>query len=186
MEPSPTSKDLESQKPLSQLNTPHDSDTETTIKEPAAPTGYALPLWRKCLILFVVSWMTLAVTFSSTSLLPAIPEIGAEFHTSTEHLNVVNSGVLIAMGFSSFIWQPIVNLFGRRIAYNAAIIVLSGCSIGMALAIDLKMFIAMRVLSGFTGTFFMVAGQTIIADIFEPVSLCPLLNRVVTNELLLK
>ncbi|KAJ5214897.1 hypothetical protein N7468_010576 [Penicillium chermesinum] len=126
-------KDLESQRPLSQLSTPRDSDTEPADKEPKEsppPGGFALPLWRKSLILFVVSWMTLSVTFSSTSLLPAVPEIGAEFHTSDEHLNVVNSGVLIAMGFS---------------------------------------FIAMRILSGFCGTFFMVAGQTIIADIFEPV-----------------
>ncbi|KAJ6141599.1 hypothetical protein N7470_009989 [Penicillium chermesinum] len=165
-------KDLESQRPLSQLSTPRDSDTEPADKEPKEsppPGGFALPLWRKSLILFVVSWMTLSVTFSSTSLLPAVPEIGAEFHTSDEHLNVVNSGVLIAMGFSSFIWGPIVNLFGRRIAYNAAIVVLCGCSVGMALAINLKRFIAMRILSGFCGTFFMVAGQTIIADIFEPV-----------------
>lgn len=168
MEPKPSPKDLESQRPLSQLSTPHDSDAEIPSTKPAPP-GFALPLWRKSLILFVVSWMTLAVTFSSTSLLPAIPEIGEEFNTSSEHLNVINSGVLIAMGFSSFIWGPIANLFGRKIAYNGAIIMLCGCCLGTALAIDLKMFIAMRVLSGFTGTFFMVAGQTIIADIFEPV-----------------
>jgi len=113
--------------------------------------------------------MTLAVTFSSTSLLPATPEIATEFSTSTEILNVINAGVLIGMGFSSFIWGPITNVFGRRAAYNAAIVVLCGCSAGTAASINLHMFIAMRLLSGFTGTFFMVAGQTIISDIFEPV-----------------
>lgn len=61
------------------------------------------------MILFVVSWMTLTVTFSSTSLLSATPEIAAEFSTSTEALNVLNAGVLIAMGFSSFIWDPITD-----------------------------------------------------------------------------
>jgi predicted MFS family arabinose efflux permease len=163
--------DPESQKPESQLDSPHDSESDSEISsKPQPPTGYNLPLWRKCLILFVVSWMTLAVTFSSTSLLPATPEIASEFSTTTEILNIINAGVLIAMGFSSFIWGPITDLFGRRSAYNAAIMVLCACSAGTAVAINLHMFIAMRLLCGFTGTFFMVAGQTIIADIFEPVS----------------
>lgn len=153
-----------------QPSSPHDSDDESTTEKPRAQSGYALPTWRKCLILFVVSWMTLTVTFSSTSLLSATPEIATEFSTSTEALNVLNAGVLIAMGFSSFIWGPITDWAGRRNAYNAAIVVLCGCSVGMAAAIDLRMFIAMRLLSGFTGTFFMVSGQTIIADIFKPVS----------------
>ncbi|KAJ5102708.1 MFS transporter [Penicillium argentinense] len=168
--------DLESQNPFPQLHSPHDSDTDEEPKPtPLSSPGYALPFWRKCLILFVVSWMTLSVTFSSTSLLPATPEIAAEFATSTEILNVVNAGVLIAMGLSSFIWGPMANIVGRRMAYNMAIVVLCGCSVGMAAAINLHMFIAMRLLSGFTGTFFMVAGQTIIADIFEPHLTCGLL-----------
>ncbi|KAJ5653679.1 MFS transporter [Penicillium lividum] len=162
------STDLESQKPTPQINSPHDSDTEEAFK-PQPPTGYAIQFWRKCLILFVVSWMTLAVTFSSTSLLPAVPEIAEQFSTTSETLDVINAGVLIAMGFSSFIWGPITNLFGRRNAYNTAILFLCACSAGTAASINLHMFIAMRLLSGFTGTYFMVAGQTIIADIFEPV-----------------
>ncbi|KAJ5655837.1 Major facilitator superfamily domain general substrate transporter [Penicillium longicatenatum] len=161
-----TKTDLESQP--TQVNSPHDSDAEEPIK-PQPPTGYTIQFWRKCLILFIVSWMTLAVTFSSTSLLPAVPEIAEQFSTTSEILDVINAGVLIAMGFSSFIWGPITNVFGRRIAYNAAILVLCACSAGTAASINLHMFIAMRLLSGFTGTFFMVAGQTIIADIFEPV-----------------
>ncbi|KAJ5823010.1 hypothetical protein N7447_005350 [Penicillium robsamsonii] len=159
--------DLESQKP--QVDSPHDSESEDDLVLKLQPSNaYGIPTWRKCLILFVVSWMTLAVTFSSTSLLPAIPEIATEFSTTSEILNVTNAGVLIAMGFSSFIWGPITHLFGRRNAYNAAILVLCACSAGTAAAINLHMFIAMRILGGFTGTFFMVAGQTIIADIFEP------------------
>lgn len=138
-------------------------------KESASPKAYGLPIWRKCIIVFVTSWMVLAVNFSSTSLLPAIPEIAAEFSTTTEIINVTNAGVFIAMGLSTLIWGPISNLIGRRKAYNVAVFVLCGCSAGTAAAIDMPMFTAMRVLSGLTGTTFMVAGQTIIADIFEPV-----------------
>lgn len=51
--------------------------------------------------------MTLAATFSSTSLFPAAPEIAAEFGTSTEVVNISDAGILLAMGFASFIWGPV-------------------------------------------------------------------------------
>ncbi|KAF3019259.1 hypothetical protein E8E14_005224 [Neopestalotiopsis sp. 37M] len=132
-------------------------------------TGNDLPSWRKYLILFVVSWMTLCVTFSSTSLLVATPEIAADLYTTSEILNVTNSGVLIAMGLSSLIWSPLSDIIGRRLAYNIAIFFLFVPSIGTAVAPNMAVFTAMRMVSGFTGTYFMVAGQTVIADIFEPV-----------------
>ncbi|KAL2866440.1 putative MFS transporter [Aspergillus lucknowensis] len=141
---------------------------QKTPSTPASP-GYSLPLWRKAIILFVVSWMTLAVTFSSTSLLPATPEIASEFHTTPEILNITNAGVLLAMGFSSLIWGPLTVLLGRRVSYNTAVGVLAACSVGTGAAQNMAMFTAFRVMGGLTGTSFMVSGQTVLADIFEPV-----------------
>ncbi|KAF9887020.1 hypothetical protein FE257_010636 [Aspergillus nanangensis] len=140
-----------------------------------------MPTWRKCMILFVVSWMTLAVTFSSTSLLPATPEIAAEFGTSPETLNITNAGVLLAMGFSSLIWGPMNNLMGRRNAYNLAILILCACTACTAVSVNLRMFTAFRVLSGLTGTSFMVSGQTILADIFEPVVRGPCIGGIIVT-----
>ncbi|GKZ37535.1 hypothetical protein AbraIFM66950_009119 [Aspergillus brasiliensis] len=138
-------------------------------KKPTLTQGYDLPFWHKSIILFIVSWMTLAVTFNSTSLLPATPEIATRFNTTEEILNVINAGVLLAMGFSSLIWGPLTRLIGRRISYNIAVLVLCGCSAGTAAAINLQIFTAFRILGGLTGTSFMVMGQTILADIYEPV-----------------
>ncbi|KAL4917520.1 major facilitator superfamily domain-containing protein [Aspergillus aurantiobrunneus] len=129
--------------------------------------GFDLPSWRKAIILFVVSWMTLAVTFSSTSLLPATPEIATEFHTTSEILNITNAGVLLAMGFSTLLWGPLTVLLGRRVSYNIAVAVLVGCSVGTAGSKNMAMFTAFRLLGGFTGTSFMVSGQTVLADIFQ-------------------
>ncbi|KAI9373571.1 major facilitator superfamily domain-containing protein [Aspergillus egyptiacus] len=153
---------------------PHgpEDNTTTTItmrSKTSAQKGFSLPLWRKSIILFVVSWMTLAVTFSSTSLLPATPEIAVEFSTTAETLNVTNAGVLPAMGFSSLLWGPLTNLLGRRRAYIMAVAVLVGCSVGTACSGSMAVFTVLRILGGFTGTSFMVSGQTVIADIFEPV-----------------
>jgi MFS family permease len=154
------------------MTSPNPSPSSTAALDPEKNTQHThpvLPLWRKCIILFVVSWMTFVVTFSSTSLLPATPEIAAELRTTPEILNVTNAGVLLAMGFSSLIWGPVTALLGRRIAYNIAIAALCGCSVGTAVAGGSTVFTAFRVLGGLTGTSFMVQGQTILADIFEPV-----------------
>ncbi|THY60171.1 MFS general substrate transporter [Aureobasidium pullulans] len=143
------------------------STTAPPIAKETFKKGTDLPSWHKYVILFTVSFMCLAATFSSTCLYPATPEIAAEFGTTAEHINVTNAGVLLAMGSSSLLWAPIARTLGRRTAYNAAIAVLFLCSIGTALSINMAMFTAMRVLAGFQGTYNMVAGQTIIADIFD-------------------
>jgi MFS family permease len=140
----------------------------------ATPTE--LPLWRKYVVLFIVSWMTLVITFSSTSLLVATPEIADDLSTTPETLNVTNAGVLIAMSLAVLIWPPLSDVFGRRKIYNIAIFFMTACTVGAALAPNLAVFTTMRVLSGLTGCYFMVAGQTLIADIFEPVRLCSAFN----------
>lgn len=127
-----------------------------------------LPVWKKHMVVFVVSWMALMATFSITSLLTAIPEIAAELSTTVEILNVTNAATLIAMGISSLIWSPLSEVFGRRLIYNVAISVMVVSSIGVALAPNMAVFTALRLVCGFTGTFFMVSGQIIITDIFEP------------------
>ncbi|KAL4964654.1 putative MFS transporter [Aspergillus stella-maris] len=168
--PSPSSSGTSTPQPqeaIDDCNTPQEKVTKIQTATSYHP-GFSLPKWRKSIILFVVSWMTLAVTFSSTSLLPATPEIAVEFNTTSETLNITNAGVLLAMGFSSLLWGPLTILLGRRISYNIAVAVLVGCSIGTAASKSMGMFTAFRILGGWTGTSFMVSGQTVLADIFEP------------------
>lgn len=76
-------------------------------------------IWRKRLVLFIVSWSAFAVMCSSTSLLPATPEIAAEFGTTVEIINITNAAVLVVMGSSSLFWGPLskmVSTISREIA----------------------------------------------------------------------
>jgi MFS family permease len=59
---------------------------------------------------------------------------------------------------------------GRKLAYNACLAVLFSLTIGAAVAPNMPVFVTMRVMSGFQGCYFHVAGQTIIAEYFPPVS----------------
>jgi MFS family permease len=62
-------------------------------------------------------------------------------------------------------------MFGRRIIYSLCIAALILFTCGAALADNLPTFVVMRVLSGFSGTYFHVSGQTILAEYFPPVCL---------------
>jgi hypothetical protein len=69
-----------------------------------------IPFWRRCLIVFVLSWVTLCATFSSTSLLSVASEIAKDLNTTTEAVNLSTGGSLLVMGLSSFIWSPIASV----------------------------------------------------------------------------
>ncbi|KAI8282369.1 Efflux pump FUB11 [Colletotrichum sp. SAR 10_98] len=150
--------------------------------EPARPAAVddvvmEMPTWRKWVTLFVVCWMALPVTFSGSSILTATKEVAADFGVSTHAISTANAGVFIAMALSALIWLPTSNILGRRTAYLLANSLLTLCSIGSALSNNLACFTAIWVIGGTTGPFFLVAGQTILADIFEPVT--PLTGGVI-------
>jgi MFS family permease len=156
------------QAPSSQFSRRHQTSTTLPTGEDGADAYNKYPTSRKVAMLCTASWISLAATFSSTSLFPAVPEIAQEFGTTGEVINISNAGILCAMGMSSFIWAPMSNILGRNTAYKWAIFVFLVCSIGAAVAPDMKTFIALRCLAGFEATFFMAAGQGLLADVFHP------------------
>ncbi|CAK7214928.1 hypothetical protein SCUCBS95973_002303 [Sporothrix curviconia] len=145
-----------------------DNDAVVLTAMTTTLTAASVPTSRKMLILVTVSWMTLAATFSSTSLLPALPEIAADYGTAVETLTITNAGVLLAMGLASFLWVPLQEAYGRRFAYLAAIMTFTAVSIGIIFAPSLAAFTALRILCGFEASYFMVAGQSYLVDIFDP------------------
>lgn len=145
----------------------------------------SITLSKKCLIVFACSWSTLTACFSSTSLLSASKEISEEFDTTSQVVTFSTAGLMMAMGLSALIWSPIASvgckhwyedrnlanadqIIGRRSAYITCTTVLLAFTLGAALAPTIEVFVAMRVLSGFQGCFYHVAGQTIIAEYFPP------------------
>ena len=129
----------------------------------------SLPTWRRYTIVFAVSWMTLAATFASTSILSAMPEIATDLSTTIETISMTNAGLLFAMGCSWLIWGPVTSFTGRIPAYNAAVVVLLISCIGTAASKTLLGFTITRVIGGLTGTAFQITGQGIVTDIFDEV-----------------
>ena len=62
---------------------------------------------RKWMIVLSAFLLSLTMTFSTSSLLPAIPEISEEFGTTGAVISYVNAGYLICTGASALIWGPL-------------------------------------------------------------------------------
>ncbi|KAL2113289.1 hypothetical protein VUR80DRAFT_4614 [Thermomyces stellatus] len=126
------------------------------------------PLWRKCMVVFTTSWVTLSACFSSTLFFSTVDEIAEEFNVSKVTVNVANAGVLLTLGMSTLVWGPVEVIFGRRVTYNFCIIVLLALTVIAGVVRNIEAFIVARILSGFQGTYFHVAAQTIFAEYFPP------------------
>ncbi|KAE8383720.1 putative MFS transporter [Aspergillus bertholletiae] len=126
------------------------------------------PLWRKCMIVFSTSWITMSACFSSTLFLSTVNELTQEFDVPRRTFEIANAAVLLAFGMSSLVWTPIEKVCGRPIAYNCCIVALLVLTIIAVFLSNSAGFIAVRILSGFQGTYFHVAAQTIFADYFPP------------------
>jgi MFS family permease len=142
----------------------HTMEGESTMAASLAEPQHLPPL-RKYTIIFTVSWITLASTFASTSILSAMPGIASDLSTPVEIISITNAALLAAMGFSWLIWGPIFAAFGRIPAYNAAVFVLMVACIATALSTTLVGFTVTRVLGGLSGTTFMIIGHKVVCDI---------------------
>ena len=54
----------------------------------------SIPTWRRYTAVFTVSWITLAATFASTSILSVMPEIASDLSATVEIIGIINAGLL--------------------------------------------------------------------------------------------
>ena len=70
---------------------------------------------RKTSILILMSYCALLSPISSTTILAAIPEVAAEYHTTGSIIDVSNALYMAFMGISPIVWGPMSQVFGRRL-----------------------------------------------------------------------
>lgn len=143
----------------------HDRQPSTRTDDDVIP----LPTWRRWATLFTVCWMPIPMTFAVSSIFATANEVAADLSVSLTAITYANAGAYLAMAFSTLLWVPLVKIMGRRPGYITATISLCACSIAEALAPDMGTFATVWIISGATGTVFLISGQSIIADVFVPV-----------------
>jgi len=131
---------------------------------------------RKMVVVAVVSFCSFLAPISSTTVLSAVPEVAATFHTDGSIINVSNALYMLFMGLSPCFYGPYGNIYGRKWVSVASAALFTAFSIGTALAPNLAAFFVFRILTAFQGTAFLVIGSAVIGDMYKPVCITPL-NR---------
>ncbi|EUC29512.1 hypothetical protein COCCADRAFT_106359 [Bipolaris zeicola 26-R-13] len=126
---------------------------------------------RKLIIVAVVSFCSFLAPISSTTVLSAVPEVAATFHTDGSIINVSNALYMLFMGLSPCFYGPYGNIYGRKWVSVTSAALFTAFSIGTALAPNLAAFFVFRILTAFQGTAFLVIGSAVIGDIYKPVSI---------------
>ncbi|CAK7266731.1 hypothetical protein SEPCBS119000_002180 [Sporothrix epigloea] len=127
-----------------------------------------IPPRRKIAICALLSFCSLLTPISSTSVLPAVPNVAAEFHTTGSIVNISNALYLLFMGLSPIFWGPLSEVYGRRWISIVTAFLFFCCTLGTALAPNLAAFFIFRVLSAFEGTAFILVGSAAVGDIYRP------------------
>lgn len=69
---------------------------------------------RKMVIVAILSYSSFLSPVSSTSILPAVPEVADTFNTTGSMINASNAVFLVFMGLSSTFWGTFSQILGRR------------------------------------------------------------------------
>ena len=123
---------------------------------------------RKIIITAVLSVCGLLAPISSTTVLSAIPEVAATYHTSGSIINLSNALYLVFMGLSPCVWGPLSQVYGRRWICVSSAGLFFAFSVGTALAPNLPAFFIFRCLTAFQGTSFLIVGTSCLGDIYTP------------------
>ncbi|CAN8096942.1 unnamed protein product [Discula destructiva] len=167
--------------PQPPLAMPVDSEKEG---EPPGPSPYdRFPAHRKTLMVAVMAWCGLLSPISSTTVLSAIPEVAATFHTTGTMISLSNALYLVFMAVSTCFWGPLCSVLGRRRSCLTTGIVFLLCSIASALAPNIAAFFIFRMITAIFATAFLVIGPAVIGDLFHPTERATALSWFYTGAL---
>ncbi|KAI1778584.1 MFS general substrate transporter [Hypoxylon cercidicola] len=124
------------------------------------------PTWRKDLILVIVGLSAGVVGAYGPMLGPGFVEIAAALNITVNTLSQATAWVILLIGVSLFIFNPLAKKIGRRPVYVMSSIIMLTGSIWGSLAKDYNSFLGSRMWSGLGMAPYEVLVQCTIADIY--------------------
>ncbi|KAJ6786670.1 hypothetical protein PWT90_08088 [Aphanocladium album] len=120
---------------------------------------------RKRIIVAVLGFGAFTALVSSTSMLPAVPEITETFKSKDTVVELSNAIYIALTGVGCVVWGPMSQIYGRRMC---ACVLFCCMSLGTALSPNLQAFFVFRALSAIGGSALTILGNVIISDIYKP------------------
>jgi len=126
----------------------------------------------------IIAMMSMIGPFSIDTYLPSFPAIEAEFDVSRALLSQSLAFYLAAFAISTLVLGPLADRLGRRQVILGTLLFYIAASIGCALANDYGSFLFFRLLQGAAAGGGLVAGRTMIRDIYNPQDAQKVMSRV--------
>jgi DHA1 family bicyclomycin/chloramphenicol resistance-like MFS transporter len=127
---------------------------------------------------FIVAMISMIGPFTIDTYLPSFPAIEAEFGVSRALLSQSLAFYLAAFAVSTLVLGPLTDRLGRRVVILATLLLYVIASLGCALAGDYGTFLLFRVLQGIAAGGGLVAGRSMIRDVFNPQDAQKAMSRV--------
>ncbi|KAJ2984732.1 hypothetical protein NUW58_g5905 [Xylaria curta] len=124
------------------------------------------PTWRKDVILVIVGLSAAVVGAYGPMLSPGFVEIAAELNITVNILSQATAWVILLIGLSLFILNPVAKKIGRRPVYALSSIIMLTGSVWGAVSQDYNSFLGSRIYSGIGMAPYEVLVQCTIADMY--------------------
>ena len=116
----------------------------------------------------IVALTSMIGPFTIDTYLPSFPDIEAEFAISRALLTQSMAFYLAAFAISTLVLGPLADRVGRRPILLGTLIIYVIASVGCALSSDYGTFLSFRLLQGAAAGGGLVAGRSMIRDVFNP------------------
>jgi DHA1 family bicyclomycin/chloramphenicol resistance-like MFS transporter len=125
-----------------------------------------MSLARSPLFLVILVCVTAIAPFSMQMFLPALPFIQVDFGVTQDLAILTLTLSLFAIAFGNFVYGPLSDRFGRKPVLLAGLMIFLAGSLLAALAQDISILIAGRLLQGAGGAAGMVVARAIVRDVY--------------------
>lgn len=99
--------------------------------------------------------------------LPALPQLGADFHAPPAAAQLTISACLVGLGLGQLVAGPMSDALGRRRPLLCGVVLYAIASCAAAAAPSLGVLIAMRFLQGLAGSAGIAIARAVVRDLFE-------------------
>ncbi|KUI67138.1 hypothetical protein VM1G_02578 [Cytospora mali] len=124
------------------------------------------PQWKKEMILLIVSLSAAVVGAYGPMLSPGFVSVSADLNITIEVLSQATAWLVLTVGLSLFITNPLAKMMGRRPVYILAICIMFATSVWGAVASDYESFLASRIIAGIGMAPYELLVQCTIGDMY--------------------
>src|ERR1700727_1407419 len=141
----------------------------TAQAESAAPTSSAPEIGHRRLLVIIGALLLgmLLAALDQTIVATALPTIAGDLH-GLSHLSWVVTAYILASTASTPLWGKLGDQYGRKIFFQASIVIFLIGSALAGLSGSITMLIAFRAVQGIGGGGLIIGAQTIVGDVVSP------------------